>query len=122
MHSRGTAHTVPWVVNAVYDDRYPRGRHLGHEDDLLFSVSFTDGGRIHAGPPRDTFDRPVNSGARGGRPEEGPPALYSVWPCPAVAARDPLGVVPPGRKAARPEERVEREDPPAVPPAWLSLP
>src|SRR5204862_302263 len=73
-----------------------------------------EGTRVHVGPPRNGAPNlPINSGARGGRPQKAPLALYSLYPRQADAARDPLGIIPAGRKVLAPEEWVARDTPQA---------
>jgi hypothetical protein len=99
LHSGDTSCVAPWVVNAIYEDLYPDGRHLGHADDLSFSVSFAGGRRVRVGPPWNTpFDRPINSGGRGQTPVRRRLALYPLRSSPPADAADPLGAIPPGRK------------------------
>lgn len=98
LHSRSTARDCPWVVNAVYRDLYPEGRHLGYGDDLFFLVSYRNGETLRVGPSsNDHFVRPVNSGFAGGPPMRQPLTLISPKVVPAVALKDPLGLVPSAR-------------------------
>src|SRR5438067_1752034 len=62
LHSAGTGHEAPWLVNAAFGDRYPGGRHLGYADDLLFGLTFADGPGVVVGPAGDDCVRPLNSG------------------------------------------------------------
>lgn len=88
-------HSAPWVINAVYDDAYPQGRHLGYADDLFFALAF-EVEDVWIGPPRSAyFDVPVNSGMSGGPAAPGPLHLSARHPAVPEAAHDPLGVLPP---------------------------
>lgn len=98
LHSRNTARHCPWVVNAIYGDLYPEGRHLGYGDDLYFLVSYRNGETLRVGPSgNEHFVRPLNSGFAGGPPMRQPLTLLSPKVVPAVAAKDPLGLVPSAR-------------------------
>lgn len=98
LHSRNTARHCPWVVNAIYRDLYPEGRHLGYGDDLFFQLSYRNGDTLRVGPSgNEHFVRPLNSGFAGGPPMRQPPTLLSPKVVPAVATKDPLGLVPSAR-------------------------
>jgi len=101
VHSCGSRHDAPWLVNATFHDLYPEGRHLGYTDDLFFALSFRDGSSLGVGPASDAdFTLPINSGRRGGAPRPGRPTLsFGGWTCPQVAASDPLGPIPEASRA-----------------------
>ena len=40
LQSKNTRHDAPWLINAIFQNVYPEGRHLGYEDDLFFSLSY----------------------------------------------------------------------------------
>lgn len=98
LHSRNTAQNCPWVVNAIYRDLYPEGRHLGYGDDLFFLLSYRTGGTVRVGPDsNDHFVRPTNSGFAGGPSMRQPLTLIAPKIVPTVAARDPSGPIPSAR-------------------------
>ena len=101
LKSRTTRHDAPWLVNAMFRNLYPHGRHLGWTDDLFFALSFGNGTGLRVGLPLSTEPTlPLNSGLKGGAPKPGVPTLsFGGFSCPPVAARDPLGPVPLGRPA-----------------------
>jgi hypothetical protein len=96
IHSKATRHNAPWLINSIFEDVYPSGRHLGYTDDLFFSLSFSSGTELHVGPPtsgRSTI--PVNSGRKGGTPVPTTPALrFGGQSLPVIARYDPLGPIP----------------------------
>jgi hypothetical protein len=83
-HSQDSTSRAPWVVNAIYQDLYPHGTHLGYTtEDFFFRLTFTDGWPIHVGPPtRAEPVVPISSGSTGGGPAPGPLALVGFGPVP----------------------------------------
>ena len=100
MHSKETRHNAPWLVNAVFKDLYPSGRHLGYADDLYFFLSFSSGAELHVGPSTTAAPCvPTNSGRKGGMPMPTAPTLgFGGRSRPAIAAHDPLGRIPEAHK------------------------
>jgi hypothetical protein len=96
LHSKATRHNTPWLINAVFKDLYPSGRHLGYADDLFFSLSFSSGAELHVGPATtEQATLPTNSGRKGGVPMLTAPALqFGGRSRPAIATHDPLGPIP----------------------------
>jgi hypothetical protein len=84
-HSQDTANRAPWVVNAIYEDLYPQGTHLGYPtEDFFFRLTFADGWPIHVGPRgRSGAAVPISSGSQGGTPTRGPLDLVGFGPVPA---------------------------------------
>jgi hypothetical protein len=90
-HSQKTSNSAPWIINAIYADLYPHGRHLGYEDDFFFRLSSDRGNPLHVGPDRETGESlPINIGAAGGAEAEGPLVLVGY------------GMVPPAKDVAEP--------------------
>ena len=98
LQSPESSHDAPWVVNAVYKDRYPDGRHLGYADDLLFRMTF-EAHEVRVGPALNVeFDTPVNSGMKGAPARSGATELSARYPRVKEAASDPIGPIPRGLK------------------------
>jgi hypothetical protein len=71
-HSRGTANTAPWAVNASYKDIYPHGRHgVNTLEDFFFEIAFSNRRTLRVGPEGErTPDKtPISSGSNGGTPQ-----------------------------------------------------
>lgn len=50
-HARDNTNKSPWVINAIYEDVYPLGRHwYNHNEDFFFDIEFYDGKRLRVGP------------------------------------------------------------------------
>lgn len=99
VHSKETTHDGPWLVNAVFANPYPNGRHLGYQDDLIFSISFNGRG-LHVGPLLHSSPTlPHNSGRPGGIAVRTEPSLhFGGFTRPAATALDPLGPLPKGQR------------------------
>ena len=85
-HSRDNTNQSPWVVNAIYEDVYPPGRHgsNGHED-FFFAIDFKDGKSLRVGPDgeKTRMTTPISSGSAGGLPGDGGPlTLQGFGPIP----------------------------------------
>jgi hypothetical protein len=73
-HSQATTNEAPWLVNEIYADLYPNGRHLGYEFDFFLRLFFTNGRTIDVGPDSETVEAtPINSGDKGGTQRVGEP-------------------------------------------------
>jgi hypothetical protein len=97
MHSQKTTERAPWLVNTVYRDVYPQGRHLGYGDDLFFKIVFDAAHVLLVGPSAENPGLPFSSGTPTMGRVSGPPTLEFPTPHPAVADNDPVGPVPAGR-------------------------
>ncbi len=96
-HSQDTTNRAPWLVNAIYQDLYPHGTHLGNKtEDFFFRLTFADGWPSRVGPPENAKGgTPINSGSAGGTPLAGPLVLVGFGRVP------PVKDVPGDGKAAR---------------------
>ncbi|MBI3923622.1 MAG: hypothetical protein HY318_19540 [Armatimonadetes bacterium] len=97
LHSQQTSHRAPWIINAIYRDVYPHGRHLGNNDDLVFKFAFDTDHTLRVGPAVAKAELPISSGSEGGTSLSSPLKLAFSEPHPPVANQDPVGPVPKGR-------------------------
>ena len=68
-HSQATSNKAPWVVNAIYEDRYPHGSHAKHaHEDFFFEFTFDRGLSLRVGPEdeKTSLNVPISSGSGGG--------------------------------------------------------
>ena len=94
LSSAGTEHTAPWIINAVYQDVYPDGRHLGYADDLFFRMTF-EVEELWVGPGANAdLVVPFNSGMKAAPRKNGAVALSARFPAVREAAKDPVGPLP----------------------------
>jgi hypothetical protein len=97
MHSQKTTERAPWLVNRVYRDVYPQGRHLGYDDDFFFKIVFDAAHVLLVGPSVEKPELPFGSGTATMVRVGGPATLDFPVPRLAVADKDPVGPVPAGR-------------------------
>ena len=87
--SKDTSNISPWIINAIYADIYPEGRHLGYADDFFFIVRYDNESELVIGPKNKKQSvLPVNSGSSGGMPYLKPLMLSGPAPIPGIAGND----------------------------------